>query len=150
MASAALLWWQPWVAATCVAGFTILVRVVYPNATGPVIAGVLLLVMHLLHLLVLRREAADRLASAARAVVPVPAGWCGIGRVSTVGRFPVPFAAPIALALLSVVSFVVLVRALMADAPTSWRRPSWRHRSARGGASSRPVAWRGRCCSRGR
>lgn len=115
VASAALLWWQPWVAATCVAGFTILVRVVYPNATGPVIAGVLLLVMHLLHLLVLRREAADRLASAARAVVPVPAGWCGIGRVSTVGRFPVPFAAPIALALLSVVSFVVLVRALMAD-----------------------------------
>lgn len=71
VATVALLWWRPVVAAACAVGFAVM-DLTYDDVWTANVAWPVVAALHVLHVVALQRDGARQRAIAARALVPVP------------------------------------------------------------------------------
>lgn len=108
--SVGLLWWLPTAAAGCAAGFAALVSLVYDNAATAPATALLLASCHLLHVLVLRRDAGVQVGLAGLAEAPVPSSWsrAGVAPAQSPTSW-VPLVVSVAFGVVGVIWLVTLI-----------------------------------------
>ena len=108
-----LLWWRPYVAAGCALAFAA-VDLAYDDVWTANVAWPFVAVLHVAHVVALRRDAAQQRALAARAMTPLPSRATSVPPRGS-GAGPVgPF--PVGAVLLAVVAFGCLGMLLRAQA----------------------------------